>query len=66
MLNAWITNNSVVGGQTAKVIGTFDDFVKKRVNLHSYHSLNNAKQTVSVECENELWETFFRIHNIKC
>lgn len=65
VINKDVPSNSVVGGGPARVLGTFDDFVHKRRNLHTVNAVCNAKQSVSKECEEELWAAFRLRHSEK-
>lgn len=58
LINKDVPDNSVVGGVPARVIGTFDEFVEKRKSKCFKHLPNNAKQSISAECEEEQWLYF--------
>ncbi|MBR3437259.1 MAG: acyltransferase [Lachnospiraceae bacterium] len=49
---------SVVAGVPAKVISSFEDYVEKRRKFQLKHPADNMKQSVSLECEEELWSRF--------
>lgn len=54
-----IPDNSVVAGVPAKVIGTFDDYVKKYTSEEVYpKELKPRGQTVSTELAKLMWERF--------
>ena len=58
LVNKDVPSNSVVGGVPARVLSSFDDFIAKRREFTLEHPANNAKQEVSPECVEELWEKF--------
>lgn len=61
-----IPDNSVVAGAPAKVIGTFDDYVKKFMSEKQYpDELRPTRQTVSAALAKYMWEKFDRDHNHK-
>jgi len=52
---------TVIGGVPAKVIGTFDDFVAKRIEeINEYKKMPGqpAKHTISKELEDYMWNAF--------
>ena len=58
-----IPDNSVVVGAPARVIGTFDDYVKKYVSEKQYpDELKPKGQVVSAELAKYMWEKFEREH----
>ena len=58
-----IPDNSVVVGVPARVIGTFDDYVKKYMNEKQYPDEYSPKgQVVSAELAKYMWEKFEREH----
>lgn len=58
-----IPDNSVVVGAPARVIGTFDDYVKKYMNEKQYpDELKPNGQKVSAELAKYMWEKFDREH----
>lgn len=58
-----IPDNSVAVGSPARVIGTFDEYVKKFVSEKQYpDELKPRGQTVSPELEKYMWEKFDREH----
>lgn len=58
IVNKDIPSGSVVAGVPARVIGSFDDFVSKRENLHYEHPADNWAQYISEDCEREMWLLF--------
>ena len=59
-----IPDNSVVAGVPAHVIGSFDDFLRKRVEEQSYPaSLKVIKQRTSEALEKWLWNDFRKRRN---
>ncbi len=60
-----IPDNSVVAGVPARVIGTFDDYVKKHLGMGNYPSeLKPSTQTVSGKLAGLMWERFEKEHCI--
>ena len=58
-----IPDNSVVVGAPARVIGTFDDYVKKYMNEKQYpDELKPTEQKVSDELAKYMWEKFDQEH----
>ena len=58
-----IPDNSVVAGVPAKVIGTFGDYVEKRLQAKAFpEGMKPGKQQVSPELADWLWEEFDRKH----
>ena len=58
-----IPDNSVVAGVPARVIGTFDDYVKKYSESETYpKELKPRRQTVSPELAKLMWERFDELH----
>lgn len=58
-----IPDNSVVAGVPARVIGTFDDYVKKFTENDTYpKELKPKRQTVSSELAKIMWERFDEKH----
>lgn len=58
-----IPDNSVVAGVPARVIGSFDDFVKKALNSDRYpDELKPKGQVISAELAKFLWEKFDNDH----
>lgn len=55
--------NSVVGGVPTRIIGSFDDFVKKRREFQMKYPADNMHQIVSPDCESEMWERFSKVHS---
>ena len=53
-----IQDNSIVGGIPVRVLGIFDDFLEKRRIVSSVYSVDNMRQYVSLECEDEMWNKF--------
>ena len=62
LVNKDIPSGSVVGGIPARVIGDFDEFLKKRDAFHVEHPADNANTSISSECELEMWERFRKMH----
>ena len=60
VVNKSIPSNSVYGGIPAKFICSFEDYLKKRRQFTVKYTSNNAKQSISTECENEMWENFLK------
>ena len=60
LVNKDVPSDSVVAGIPAKVITTFNDYVSKRRQFTLEHPANNLKQEISPECEEDLWEAFYR------
>ena len=59
LVNRDVPDNSIVGGVPANVIGTFEDFAEKRRQFHIKCPANNAKQSISQECEDTMWKLFY-------
>ena len=61
LVNKDIPNNSIVGGVPAKVIGSFDEYLKKRVNEDTYpddyHVVGEAVDNIFAEW---LWADFYK------
>ena len=58
-----IPDNSVVVGTPARIIGTFDDYVKKYMSEKLYpDELKPAGQKVSADLAKFMWEKFDREH----
>lgn len=64
LVNKDVTSNSVVGGVPARVISSFENYLSKRKEFSVEHPANNAKQEISPECEQEMWERFWKQHSI--
>lgn len=63
LVNKDIPPNSVVAGTPAKVIGTLDDYVKKRIKMHTYpQEIAPNNERASDELVNWCWEEFNRNH----
>ena len=61
-----IPDNSVVAGVPARVIGSFDDFVKKALNSDRYpDELKPKGQVISAELAKFLWEKFDNDHKLR-
>lgn len=61
LVNKDIPPNSVVGGVPAKVIGSFEAFVSKRMTENQYpDEYSPANQTIGPELVEYLWEQFER------
>jgi len=59
-----IPNNSVVAGVPARVIGSFDDFVKKSLALEKYpEEIKPSHQVVPDALAKMLWEKFEKEHS---
>ena len=58
-----IPDNSVVAGVPARVIGSFDNYVEKRLKMEKYPEVLKTKsQIVTDELANLLWENFNKKH----
>lgn len=58
-----IPDNSVVAGVPARIISTFDDYMKKYAENETYpKELKPRGQTVSPELANLMWERFDEKH----
>lgn len=57
LVNRDIPSNSVVGGP-ARILMTFEDYLSKRKSFEINHPADNTGQTISIECEKEMWERF--------
>ena len=58
-----IPDNSVVVGTPARIIGSFDDYVKKYMSEKQYpDELKPKGQVVSAELANYMWEKFDKEH----
>ena len=58
-----VPDNSVVVGAPARVIGTFDDYVKKYISEKQYpNELKPRGQSVSPELAKYMWEKFDQEH----
>lgn len=59
LVNKDIPDNSVAAGVPAKIIGTFDDFVNKRIEYNEYpEELRPQRQECSKELEEFMWNNF--------
>lgn len=59
LVNKDIPDNSVAAGVPAKIIGTFDDFVNKRIEYNEYpEELSPQRQECSKELEEFMWSNF--------
>ena len=58
-----IPSNSVVAGVPAKVIGTFEAFLKKRLNNNNYDQKGPSKESIDKNLAVFLWEDFDRRHS---
>ncbi len=58
-----IPSNSVAAGVPAKVIGTFDAFVKKRLKEKIYNQNGPTKERVDKNLVDFLWEDFDKRHS---
>ena len=64
IVNKDVPSNSVVAGIPAKVVGTYEDFIHKRIDQTSYPSnLSPSHEVVSPELSNYLWESFYKKRN---
>lgn len=59
LVNKDIPDNSVVAGVPARLLSSFDEYLNKRRLFMVEHPADNATQTISPECEREMWERFF-------
>lgn len=64
LINKDIPDNTVVAGVPSRILGSFEDFVEKRKKVCYVHKVDNKQQNVSYECENELWENFYKIRKM--
>ena len=63
MITHDIPDNSVVAGVPARVIGSFDNYVEKRLKMEKYPEVLKTKsQIVTDELANLLWENFNKKH----
>lgn len=62
LVNKDVPPNSVWGGIPGRLIGSFDEYLSRRRAFHVEHPANNAKQEISPECEEEMWERFAKEH----
>lgn len=62
LVNKDVPSNSVVGGVPARVISQLDDYLSKRREFIVEHPADNAKQEISSECEEEMWDRFCSQH----
>lgn len=61
LVNKDIPDNSVAGGVPARIIGTFEDFLRKRLAEESYpDEFYVSGEAVSEEFAKWLWEQFYR------
>lgn len=59
LVNKDIPDNCVAAGVPAKVIGSFEDFVKKRIGTISYpDALAPRREEISAELSDMLWDEF--------
>ena len=58
-----IPSNSVAAGVPAKVIGTFEEFLKKRLNNKFYEQNGPSKESVNNNLADSLWEDFDKRHS---
>lgn len=66
LINKDIPPNSVVGGRPARRIGSFEDFISKRMTEKQYpDEYSPANQTVGSELVEYLWEQFERSRSNK-
>ncbi|WP_300409029.1 acyltransferase [Lagierella sp.] len=63
LVNRDIPSNSIYGGIPARKIGNFDDFIITRKEFVLENKPNNRKQTISKNCETEIWKRFDSEHN---
>lgn len=64
LVNKDIRDNSVVAGVPAKVVGSFEEFVKRKLSVETPKGLKVINQTVPVDYANYLWNEFQENH--KC
>lgn len=62
VVNKDVPSNSVVGGVPARVISLLDDYLEKRRVFSVEYPANNAKQEISLECEEDMWVRFNKKH----
>ena len=58
LVNKDVPSNSVVAGIPARVIMSFDEYLAKRREFTLEHKADNLSQSISAECEKELWDKF--------
>lgn len=61
LINKDVPDNSVVAGVPAKVIGSFDEFVHRRINENTYpDEFHVAGEVVDNMFAKWLWSDFYR------
>lgn len=58
IVNKDIPSNSVWGGVPARFICSFEEYLQKRRQFAVEHPADNASQTISRDCEEEMWAAF--------
>lgn len=63
IVNRDIPDNSIAAGVPARIIGTFEDFVRKQIEEDSYPlELSPKKETIKTELVDLLWSKFEEKH----
>lgn len=63
VVNRDIPDNCVAAGIPARIIGTFEEFVKKQILENNYpNELAPKRESISIELADILWERFEREH----
>lgn len=66
LVNKDIPDNSVVGGVPAKIIGSFDDFLKKRMEERTYpDEFHVSGEAVDNKFAEWLWSEFYKMRELR-